>query len=85
METHCYAGFSVSPYYDPLLAKLVVRGASRAEAVTRLQSTLGEFDVRGITTNIPFLRRLVAHPSFVAGKVSTAFVPTFLAEGAYAG
>lgn len=84
IDSHCYAGFSVSPYYDPLLAKLIVSGKTRPEAVSRLQSALGEFEVGGIQTNIPFMRRLVAHPDYVEGNVTTAFVPRFLSEGVYA-
>jgi acetyl-CoA carboxylase biotin carboxylase subunit len=79
METHCYAGSSVSPFYDPLLAKLVVRGKDRAEAVNKLQAALYEFDVEGVQTNIPFLRRLVASRDYVEGKFDTGFVPRFLA------
>ena len=78
METHCYAGFCVSPFYDPLLAKLVVRGNSRDEAVTKLQGALEEFEVEGIATNIPFLRRLVASEGYVSGDFDTSFVPRFL-------
>jgi acetyl-CoA carboxylase biotin carboxylase subunit len=78
METHCYAGFSVSPYYDPMLAKLIVRADTRAEAVAKLKVALDEFDVTGIATNIPFLRRLVASPSYEAGQFDTGFVPKFL-------
>jgi acetyl-CoA carboxylase, biotin carboxylase subunit len=81
METHCYAGFAVSPYYDPLLAKLIVRGNTRREAVRKLQTALHEFEVGGIATNIPFLRRLCATPEYESGEFSTAFVPAFLAEG----
>ncbi|HMS54283.1 MAG TPA: acetyl-CoA carboxylase biotin carboxylase subunit [Fimbriimonadaceae bacterium] len=81
MDTHCYAGFSVSPFYDPMLAKLIVKGSNRAEAVTRLQSALAEFHVAGIATNIPFLRRLVSHPDYVSGNVHTSWVGKFLAEG----
>jgi acetyl-CoA carboxylase biotin carboxylase subunit len=78
MESHCYAGLVVSPYYDPLLAKLIVRGETRAEAVAKLQAALHEFEVEGIATNIPFLRRLAATPSYVEGKFDTGFVPKFL-------
>jgi acetyl-CoA carboxylase biotin carboxylase subunit len=80
MDTHVYAGFSVSPFYDPMIAKLIVRGRTREEAVRRLASALHEFHVGGITTNIPFLRRLVSHPAFASGDVDTGFVPRFLAE-----
>jgi acetyl-CoA carboxylase, biotin carboxylase subunit len=80
METHCYAGFSVSPFYDPLLAKLIVRGNNRAEAVKKLQAALHEFEVEGIATNIPFLRRLVESREYVTGNFDTGFVPRFLGE-----
>ena len=82
LDTHVYAGFNVSPFYDPMIAKLIVWGRDRAEAVRLLQVALGEFDVEGIKTNIPFLRRLVAHDDYVQGEVSTAFVPRFLSEPA---
>ncbi len=78
MESHCYAGLTVTPFYDPLLAKLIVRGETRADAVSKLQAALHEFEVEGIATNIPFLRRLAATPSYVAGTFDTGFVPKFL-------
>ena len=80
LDTHVYAGFTVSPFYDPMIAKLIVTGADRAEAVRRLRVALDEFVVEGIQTNIPFLRRMVRHPDYVSGNVSTAFVPRFLNE-----
>ena len=80
LDTYVYAGLAISPYYDPMIAKLIVRGTDRSDAVRRLQSALHEFRVSGITTNIPFLRRLAAHPSFMSGEVDTGFVPRFLAE-----
>lgn len=84
LDTHCYAGFTISPYYDPLLAKLIVSGKTRTEAVRRLRSALHEFEVSGIKTNIPFLRRLVASDEFEAGGLTTAFVPSFLSEAVHA-
>ena len=83
METYCFAGLSVTPFYDPLLAKLIVRGKDRADAVTKLQAALAEFEVGGIATNIPFLRRLVASPGYVEGDFNTAYVPKFLASEAH--
>lgn len=79
METHVYAGLSVTPFYDPLLAKLIVTGRDRDEAVKKLQTALHEFDVTGIATNIPFLRRLVASDGYVKGEFDTTYVPKFLA------
>jgi len=77
LDTHVYAGFSVSPYYDPMIAKLIVTGRDRPEAVRNLQVALDEFHVEGIKTNIPFLRRLCAHPDYLSGDVNTGFVPRF--------
>jgi len=79
METHCYAGYSVSPFYDPMLAKLIVRGKDRADAVRKLQTALYEFEVEGIATNIPFLRRLCASEGYVAGRFDTGYVGRYLA------
>ncbi len=80
MDTHVYAGFTISPFYDPMIAKLIVYGRDRDECVRRLMVALDEFDVEGIQTNIPFLRRLVRHSNFVSGEFSTAFVPRMLEE-----
>jgi acetyl/propionyl-CoA carboxylase alpha subunit len=78
METHCYAGFTVSPYYDPMIAKLIVKGATREDAVRKLQTALREFEVEGVTTNIPFLRRLCDSDGFMTGQFDTGYVPRFL-------
>lgn len=78
IESHCYAGFCISPYYDPLLAKLIVHGKNRDDAVIKLQTALHEFEVAGIATNIPFLRRLVASEEYMSGQFDTGFVPRFL-------
>ncbi len=82
METHCYAGFAVSPFYDPMIAKLIVRGETRDEAVAKLRTALHEFEVEGIKTNIPFLRRLVDSEGFRSGEFDTGWVPRFLAGDA---
>jgi acetyl-CoA carboxylase biotin carboxylase subunit len=78
VDTHCYAGFTVSPYYDPMIAKLIVWGRDRDEAVAKLRTALHEFDVEGIATNIPFLRRLVDSEGYKTGQFDTGFVPRFL-------
>jgi len=80
METYVYAGLTITPFYDPMIAKLIVTANTREEAVALLRTALHEFDVEGIQTNIPFLRRLIEHPDYQLGKVSTAFVGKFLQE-----
>src|SRR5581483_8501111 len=67
-------GDAVGTAYDPLLAKLVAHGATRADALDRLAAALAETEVEGVTTNVPFLRWLVAHPAFRAARLSTAFL-----------
>ncbi len=67
-------GAEVPIYYDPLVAKLIVWGRDRGEAIRRMASALGEFAVAGIATTIPFHTRVMAHPDFIAGRLSTAFV-----------
>jgi acetyl-CoA carboxylase biotin carboxylase subunit len=73
-------GDSVSPYYDSLLAKVIVWAPSRDEAIARADRALGEFAVegRGMSTTIPLVRRLLAHPAFVKGEHTTRFVDSFL-------
>ncbi len=65
-----------------MIAKLIVKGGTREEAVARLRSALHEFRIEGISTNLPFLRRLVEHPSYLSGEFDTGFVGRMLEEGA---
>lgn len=74
VDTHIYAGYTVPPYYDSLLAKVIAHGRTRSEALARINQALESFIIEGITTNIPFLRRIVGHPDFVAGEVDTKFL-----------
>jgi 3-methylcrotonyl-CoA carboxylase alpha subunit len=67
-------GGDVSPYYDPMLAKVIVRGETRQEAITRLVEALRQFHVLGIRTNIAYLIDILTHPEFVAGRLSTSFL-----------
>ena len=67
VDTHVYAGYTVPPYYDSLLAKLIVHGRDRAEALARLGQALDSFILEGVKTTIPFLARVIRHPDFVAG------------------
>jgi len=74
VDTHIYAGYTVPPYYDSLLAKVIVHGNSRQEALARMSQALESFIVEGVTTTIPFLRRVIHHPDFAAGNVDTKFL-----------
>ena len=78
IETHVYPGFTISPFYDPMIAKLIVTGHNRADAIERLRESLGDFKVEGIKTNIPFLRRLIEEERFQNGDVDVSFVPSLM-------
>jgi len=74
VDTHVYAGYRVPPYYDSLLAKVIVHGNDRTEALSRMGQALDSFILEGVTTTIPFLARVIRHPDFVAGNVDTKFL-----------
>ena len=74
VDTHVYAGYTVPPYYDSLLAKVIVHGNDREEALTRMGQALDSFILEGVTTTIPFLARVIRHPDFAAGRVDTRFL-----------
>ncbi len=71
IDSWAEAGTEVSPYYDPMLAKLIVHGADRAQAIEKLKAALAETRIAGIATNRDYLRTIAASPMFAAGDVST--------------
>lgn len=78
LDTAAYAEGVIPPYYDSLIAKLVVRGRDRNEAISRMSRALEMFIVEGIFTTIPLHRRILADPDFRAGKIDTGFIERFL-------
>jgi propionyl-CoA carboxylase alpha chain len=74
VDTGVYEGAEISMYYDPMIAKLVAYGESRAQATQRMEDALDAYVVRGVGHNIPFLSALVRHPRFKAGKLTTGFI-----------
>ena len=81
IDTAAYAEGVIPPYYDSLIAKLVVRGKDREEAISRMARALEMFIVEGIFTTIPLHRRILADPDFRAGRLDTTFIERFLATG----
>jgi acetyl-CoA carboxylase biotin carboxylase subunit len=79
VDTAAYAEGVIPPYYDSLIAKLVVRGKDRGEAISRMSRALEMFIVEGVFTTIPLHRRILADPDFRAGKFDTGFIERFLA------
>jgi acetyl-CoA carboxylase biotin carboxylase subunit len=74
VDTGVYAGFTISPYYDSMISKLVVRGDSRAQAILRMRRALEEYRIVGVKTNIPFHQSLLEQARFIAGNFDTRFV-----------
>ncbi len=74
IDTGVRAGDEISQYYDPMIAKLVVWGEDRAEALRRMKAALGSYQIVGVATNIAFLQRVVAHDAFASGQVDTGLV-----------
>lgn len=75
LDTGVQQGGAISPYYDPMISKLIVWGATRAACLKQLQVALKEYQVFGVTTNLPYLRRITQVEDFKTGKVSTQFIP----------
>jgi len=74
VDSHAYPGYTIPPYYDSLVGKLIVWGRDRAEAIQRMQRALDEYAITGIKTTIPFHQRVPSHPAFQKGDVSTDFI-----------
>ena len=81
VDSALYAGYTVPPHYDSMVAKLVVHGASRGECLMRLKRSLEEFVIDGIPTTLPLHRRLVDAPDFVAGRYDVHWLERFASEG----
>ncbi|XP_072114949.1 propionyl-CoA carboxylase alpha chain, mitochondrial isoform X1 [Mobula birostris] len=74
-------GSDISIYYDPMISKLVTYGASRAEALQRMEEALDSYVIRGVTHNVPLLREVIVHPRFVKGDITTNFLPEVYPDG----
>jgi acetyl-CoA carboxylase, biotin carboxylase subunit len=74
VDTAAYTDGVIPPYYDSLVAKLITYGRDRTEAIARMRRALDMFVIEGIHTTIPLHHRIMAHPDFVAGNLSTHFM-----------
>ncbi len=80
VDTHVYSGYTVPPYYDSMIAKLIVTASSREIAIARMKRALSEFMVEGIKTTIPFQQEIIDHPDFINGTFDIGWVGRFLEE-----
>lgn len=77
LDTHVYAGYTIPPNYDSMIAKLITTAQTREEAISKMKRALDEFYIEGIKTTIPFHRQLMDEPDYVAGNYTTKFMETF--------
>ena len=81
LDTHIYGGYEIPPYYDAMLAKLIVWGKNRSEAIARMQRCLSEFEIEGVKTNITYQMEILSNPYFQKGELSTSFIPRRMGNG----
>ena len=77
LDTHVYAGYTIPPNYDSMIAKLITTAQTRIEAINKMKRALDEFVIEGIKTTIPFHRQLMDHPDYLAGNYTTKFMEDF--------
>ncbi len=77
LDTHVYAGYSIPPNYDSMIAKLIVTAQTREEAISKMKRALDEFVIEGVKTTIPFHRQLMDDPDYIAGTFTTKFMEDF--------
>ena len=83
VDTHVYSGYRIPPYYDSMIAKLIVKAADREQAIIRCRRALDEFIVDGVKTTIPLSKKIVCDKDFTAGNYDTGFVErAFMSDGA---
>ncbi|NHM05972.1 acetyl-CoA carboxylase biotin carboxylase subunit [Flavobacterium sp. CYK-4] len=77
LDTHVYAGYTIPPNYDSMIAKLITTAQTREEAINKMKRALDEFYIEGVKTTIPFHRQLMDEPDYVAGNYTTKFMESF--------
>ena len=80
LDTHVYAGYTIPPNYDSMIAKLITTAQTREEAIHKMKRALDEFVIEGIKTTIPFHRQLMEHPDYISGDYTTKFMEDFIME-----
>ena len=82
VDSHCYAGYVVPPFYDSLLAKIIVHGKDRPEAIERMQTALSHFLILGVETTMPLHRRILMDDAYRAGKINTCWLEKVFLQNA---
>tara|TARA_B100000780_G_scaffold69942_1_gene46493 strand:- start:2187 stop:3521 length:1335 start_codon:yes stop_codon:yes gene_type:complete len=77
LDTHVYSGYTIPPYYDSMIAKLITTAQTREEALNKMKRALDEFLIEGVKTTIPFHRKLMDNPDFISGNYTTSFMKNY--------
>ncbi|MDE5412247.1 acetyl-CoA carboxylase biotin carboxylase subunit [Alkalihalobacterium chitinilyticum] len=77
VDSAAYPGYTISPFYDSMIAKVITYGATREEAIARMKRALAEFEIEGIDTTIPFHLKLLSHEKFISGEFNTKFLEQY--------
>ena len=80
VDSHVYSGYTIPPYYDSMIGKLIAHGDNRQTALERMYRALSEYLIRGIKTTIPLHKAILSDPVFIAGKATTAYLEEFLSR-----
>ncbi|HEY5550909.1 MAG TPA: acetyl-CoA carboxylase biotin carboxylase subunit [Opitutaceae bacterium] len=80
VDSHAYGGYTIPPYYDSMIGKLIVHGQDRNIAIQRMYRALSEYIIRGIKTTIPLHQAIMSDPAFIAGKATTAYIEEFFSR-----
>ena len=76
VDSHIYQGYTIPPYYDSMVAKLIAFAPTRMETITKMRRALDEFVIEGIHTTIPFHRKMMENPDFISGNFDTKYLDT---------
>ena len=77
IDTHVYANYTIPPFYDSMIAKVITVAQTRVEAIAKMTRALDEFVIEGVKTTIPFHQKLMKHPDFIDGNYTTKFMEDF--------
>jgi acetyl-CoA carboxylase biotin carboxylase subunit len=80
LDSHVYGGYTIPPYYDSMIGKLICFGSTRKVALERAYRALSEYIIRGIKTTIPLHKAIMSDPTFIEGKATTAYMDDFLSR-----
>ena len=80
LDTHVYAGYTIPPNYDSMIAKLITTAQTREEAISKMKRALNEFIIEGVKTTIPFHRQLMNNQDYIEGNYTTKFMEDFEIE-----